>query len=490
MSYSSGLGASIAQRVITAPIGLPRAGFTANASRIVPGPFRILPPECERVPEIVAGIYPTVAARQTVVVAWPLVTLTDEQIRASLDAIVASGAPGGGPAVLAGLSTMAGAATSSTTSQSGQVTPEQVKSRAIAMSPVFLAAGFIRDAEVTQSVTRGYLWLAATWTSPMHVAEAKQLLKAIVRASVPATALWRQAGMQPGKIKDDFMGMPIESPNESDAALETAAKESVVGIVQAANALAEVLATVLGSRTVSSSAVAMRNEFRTVANKMTNSAVAVDTIRALAPRVASDTVSALSQPPEAQASAGAALLEARRTLEASKRALLTGMQDARPVLATCAEEQSDRSPLAKRLRDAVYDAARSTIDRRDTPTVAREYAKCSLWRRAQRQLDTELRGLSAEIQGACLIANGLVNNAAELASLISAADAAIGQIDYTVDQLRMDWWQRNYMGVPVMYWIAGGAVAVVGGGIAIRTIRRRRRAASAAAPVTKNKRKS
>lgn len=469
MSYSSGLGAAVASPVPTA----------------APGPFRILPRECERLADAVQSVS-SVGPGQVAVIAWPYVTLSDEQVRSALDAIVAAGAAGGGPAVLAGLSSIAAATTATTTSQTGQVSADQVRARAVALAPSFLAAGFIRDSEVDQSVTRGYLWLAASWPSATTSAQALQVLRAILTAAIPAGSM--QTGILlagPGKVSRQS-GLTMAASNESDVALEAAAKLSVVGFVQAASALANVFSALLGGRTVSSAAVAMRNEFRTTANKMTNTAAAIDNARAIVGQAGAAAAAALALPAPEQAAAGAQLLSMRRSLASSRDAILSGMQSARPILDTCAAERSDGSPMAMRIRDAIYQDARASVDKKNIPTIGREYAKCQLWKRAQTQLDTELRGLAAEIQMTCLLANGLVDNAPALAALVTQAEAVLGQLDFTMGQLQMDWWQRDYMGVPVMYWLGGAAVAVVGGGVAVRTIRRRRRAAAAMA-VAKNR---
>ena len=291
------------------------------------------------------------------------------------------------------------------------------------MAPSFLAAGFIRDAEADQSVTRGYLWLAASWPAATDALLAVRILKAILVAAIPAGSFWTQGTMAAGKVRQ-HNGPLVASSNESDVELESAANESVVGLVQAASGLAAIVTTALGNRGVlSSAASALRNETANTANKMRLSISAVGTARAIVARVPAECAAALALPAEAQAAAGVGLAEMRRVLESSKASILSGMQDARPTLEMCAQEQSDGSSIAKRIRDAVHESARASIDKRSVPTIAREYAKCVLWRRAQLQLDAELRGLSAEIQESCLIASGLVNGSAELAMLVVAIDA-------------------------------------------------------------------
>lgn len=479
MSYSVGLGTAITDKARVARL----APATTDA-------FRLVPPDCERTATIIQGIWPMVAAGQLVVVAWPFVTLSDVQVRSALDAIVGSGANGGGPAVLAGLTPFALNATTTSTSQTSQVTPDEVKRRAAAMAPTFLAAGFIRDAEMDQSQSRGYLWLAARWSGPTATVDLVNILRSILRAATPAESIWNRA-MVPGKIKHQ-PGLVVTAENESDVALEAAAKNSVIAFMQGWSALAEVFSVILGSRTVSSAAVALRNDFKTTSQRMGNAASAIDAARAIVARAPMVATAALALPAESQPAAGAALAEMRLALGANKTSILNGMQAARPTLDTCAQERSDGSPLARRIRELIVQDAGKKLESRG-PTVAVDFQKCQLWRRAQAQLDTELRGLSAEIQSACLIATGLSTNSASLAALITQIDSVIVRLDYVMSQLRMDWWKRNHWGVPVMYWMAAGGVMVVGGGIAIKTVRRRRRAArarasaSASAPVAKNR---
>jgi hypothetical protein len=73
--------------------------------------------------------------------------------------------------------------------------------------------------------------------------------------------------------------------------------------------------------------------------------------------------------------------------------------------------------------------------------------------------------------------------------MVAAIDAAVAKLDYTVSQLQIEWWKRDLMGVPVYYWMGGGALIVlVGVGFKVRSIRKKR-AAAAGGAVTKNRRR-
>lgn len=496
MSYSHSLGAGLPAPLLSASnaVSSKNAALSVSPKAVAApastDPFQIVPPECSRMRPIGTSIYPTIAAGQIAMFTWPYVTLDDVQVRSALDAIVGNGSQGGGPAVLAGLvSAVSSAVVATSTAQTGQVTSDAVRARAVALAPTFLAAGFIRDAEVNQSVTRGYLWISASWAASQNVNEAKRIVTSILRSALPPDTLWTGATLPSGKVKT-LSGLVTAAANESDVALEAAAKESVVSFVEAASALASVVATVLGGRTVSSAAVAMRNEFSTSSERMRKAALAIQSATSLVGQVEAVAAAAMALPAEAQNTAGLALQEMQQRLRESKSWITDGMQNARSVLETCAQETDGTGGIARRLRDLVYEDARATIDRRGVPTVAREYAKCQLWKRAQQQLDNELRGLAADLSGACAVAGGLIQNGNSLEALIATVDAALARLDFVISQLRMNWWSRDYMGVPVGYWIGGAsAIALVGGGLVIRSIKRRKASASLA-PVSKNKRRS
>jgi hypothetical protein len=312
-------------------------------------------------------------------------------------------------------------------------------------------------------------------------------MKAILAAALPVGALsanpTKPAAGQVGSLQT----VPVAADNETDVALEDAAKKSVVAVAQAAVAIAGGL---MGNLTVSFPASRARTEISSAANLMTNALACLQAAPAAVQQVDALTAQALAQPVEAQPAAGAVLLGVKRRLLACKESLVTGASRSPALLQMCALEASpETSQIAKALRDQIVaDASSKLASYAKVPSVARKFAMASLWSRAQVQLDGALRGLNEQVQGLCSVANVLVNNASSIEALVAAIDAAVAKLDYTVTQLQIDWWKRDLMGVPVYYWIGGGTlIALVGVGLKVRSIRKKRAAAGGA--VTKNRRR-
>jgi hypothetical protein len=441
-------------------------------------------------PVQVAGA--NIPAGALAVFSWPFVTLSDEQVRQALDAIVGTGGTGGGPAVLAGLTSVAGMTMTTTTSQTTQVTTQELQARAASMTPSFLMAGFIRDSEVNQSVTRGYIWLAASWSSAMTQLQAGRILGAVVAAAVPAGSMYPRLPLPGAGKVSAVKSVAVLAENDSDVAVEDAAKKSVLALAQAVTAIGTVFANALsGGRKVSLDAARARTDLRTTYQLMTDAAACLQAAPAMAGGVEGLVKAALSAPQEGAATAAATLLEMKKRLTRCRTKLVEAGTAAPRVLEMCAREQDpSTSGIAKSIRDQIVSAARSYIDKRDKPTVVREFATCSLWNAAQAQLDRELRGLNEEISITCQLATLLTENATSVAALVAAIDAAIVVLDFGLSQLQLSWWTRDLWGAPVYVWLGGaGLIALVGAGFGIRAIKRRK-AAAAAATVKKNRRRA
>lgn len=443
-----------------------------QARRPAAAPFRIVPPEYERLESPVRTAGSTVNPGVIVVTAWPFVRLSDDQVKATLDKIsLPSG--GVGPAVVTGLAVI-----------SPVVPTSDPVARARALAPVFIATGFVRDPGVDQSVTRGYIWIAASWSQALSSAQVKRGLKEILAAALPtgATIATRPAAGQVGAIQTVL----VAADNETDVALEDAAKKSVLATAQGAIAITGAL---FGNVPVSFATSRARTEISTAANLMTNAATCLQEIPPVLAQIDAMVAQALAQPVESQPVAGATLLGIKKRLLTCKQYLMDGSVRAPTLLQMCvAEANPETSQVAKALRDQIVaDASTKLALYAKVPSVARKYAIASLWSRAQKQLDGHLRGLNEQIQGLCSVAHALAQNSSSVEQLVAAIDAAVAKIDYTVSQLQIDWWKRDLMGVPVYYWIGGGtAIVLAGVGLKIRSIRRRR---AAAAGVKKNRRR-
>jgi hypothetical protein len=72
---------------------------------------------------------------------------------------------------------------------------------------------------------------------------------------------------------------------------------------------------------------------------------------------------------------------------------------------------------------------------------------------------------------------GLSSAVAELRAAVARASAAL---DAKEKELGLDWYSRNFYGLPVWAWGAGGAALLLGGAVFVR-MRKKKAAASAAA---------
>jgi hypothetical protein len=453
--------------------GVSRLAQAMTSGRPAPTTFEIIPPEYQRLESPVPTVGPTVGPGTVAVFAWPFVLLSDEQIRRTLDAIsTPSGAVG--PAVVTGLATAAAATTG------------DAVARANALAPAFLACGFLRDPGVNQAITRGYLWVAASWTQSQPTTVVSRAMKATMGAALAAagasfsTTPTRPSAGQVGSLQT----VPVVASGESDSALEDAAAKGVLAVAQAAVAITGAL---FGNVSVSFTASKARSDIASAANVATNAARCLQEAPTTVSQVDALTAQALSQPPAAQAAAGAALMQVKRRLSDCKTALVTAATQAPGILRMCElERDPSTSQVAKALRDQIVSDAQSKLAvYANVPSVARKFAMTALWRRAQTQLEGSLRGLSDQISSMCATSQTLVDNGTSVQALVAAIDAAIAKLDYTYSQLQISWWQRDWLGVPAYVWIGGGTVIVVGG-VAWRIRVKRRRAAEG---VTKNRRR-
>lgn len=456
----------------------PAAGASAAA------PFSIIPEAYRRLEDPVKVAGSNVEAGSVFVTAWPFVRLSDAQVKATLDAI--TGPSGIGPAVVPGLAAAAGGGAGDTV----------VRARAIA--PTFLATGWIRDEGVDQSVTRGYIWIAMSWGTQQTRLAAGRAAKAILGEALKlAGASFAPRNPADGQVWSNAQTPGTLASDESDSAIEDAAKKGVLALAQGLSAIAQGLGF---TGTVSFPASRMRTQVRTLSNTMLNAARAAAEGPSLVQQAEQLAAQALSVPD--QAAAGQAILQAKQRLLDVKGKLLEGSSQAAAAVQMCELETSpESSQIAKSIRDQVVSDAGSALAKyRAVPSVARKFQEAFLWKRAQGQLDGLLRGLAGEIAQLCSTARSLLNNVTAVQQLVAQIDAVVGKLDYTYQQLRIEWWQRDLAGVPAFYWMGGAGLIV--GGLVIWRIRRRAKtraaaklaagapAPSASAAVAKNRRRA
>lgn len=434
----------------------PAAGASAATS------FSIIPEAYSRLEEPVKTAESSVAPGSIFVTAWPFVRLSDSQVKATLDAI--TGPSGVGPAVVPGLA------------EASMVSKGDTVSRARTLAPAFLATGWIRDEGVDQSVTRGYIWIAMSWGTQQTRLTASRAAKAILGEALKLAG----ASFAPRNPADGQVWVTAQTPgtlaaDESDSAIEDAAKKGVLALAQGLSAIAGGLGF---SGIVSFPASRARSQVRSLANTMVNAVRAASEGPVLVQQAEQLAAQALSLPD--QAAAGQAILQAKQRLLDFKRYILEGSAQAPAAVQTCELETSpESSQIAKSIRDQVVSDAGSALAKyRAVPSVARKFQEARLWKRAQGQLDGLLRGLAEEIAQLCSTARSLVNNVTGLQQLVAQIDATVPKLDYAYQQLRIDWWQRDVAGVPAFYWMGGAGLIV--SGLVIWRIRSRGKARAAA----------
>lgn len=436
--------------------------------------FSIIPEAYRRLEEPVKIAESSVAPGSIFVTAWPFVRLSDSQVKATLDAI--TGPSGVGPAVVPGLAAASGV---------GSGDPV---ARARSLAPSFLATGFIRDEGVDQSVTRGYIWIAMSWGTPQSRLGAGRAAKAILGEALKlAGASFASGKPSAGQVWSSAQTPGTVAADESDSSIEDAAKKGVLALAQGLSAIAGGLGF---SGTVSFPASRARSQVRSLANTMFNAARAASEGPVLVQQAEQLAAQALSLPD--QAAAGQAILQAKQRLLEFKRYILEGSAQATAAAQLCETESSpESSQIAKSIRDQVVSDAGSALAKyRSVPSVARRFQEAWLWKRAQTQLTALLRGLAEEIAQLCATARALLNNVTAMQQLVAQIDATVTKLDYTYQQLRIDWWQRDWAGVPAYYWMGGGGLIVAGLVVwRVRSRSKARAAARAAAPtaVAKNK---
>lgn len=451
-------------KTIAAPsaAALRAVASSAGARASAAAPFSIIPEAYRRLDEPVRVAEANIAPGSVFVTAWPFVRLSDAQVKATLEAI--SGPSGVGPAVVPGLAaaSMAG---------SGDAI-----ARARALAPSFLAVGFIRDEGADQSSTRGYIWMAMSWGTQHSRVTAGRAAKSILGEALKiAGASFAPRSPAEGQVWSTAQTPGTLASDESDSSIEDAAKKGVLALAQGTSAIAGALGV---SGVVSFPASRARTQVRSVANLMVRASRAVQEAPLLLQQAEQISAQALSMPDQAAAAQGIAQL--KKSLLDCKSILVEASSQAAATAQLCERESSaETSEIAKSIRDQVVSDARSALARyRTVPSVARKFAEAWLWKRAQGQLDGLLRGLSEEIAQMCETARSLVNNVTAVQQLVAQIDAAVTKLDYTYQQLRIDWWQRDVLGVPAFYWMGGGGLLLAG--LVVWRVRKRSRARAAA----------
>ena len=422
-------------------------------------PFQLIPPECAKIaaPKPVVG---TVGANVPVVVAYPLVTLTDSQVASFLGHVYGDG--GGGDSLI-------------------EVLSQWKAAKTIAEFPTLVASGWMRDTVSNQAKTRGVLWLAFAFPVATSAATIQRLVKAITLNALTkmgATTGIPSAGAVPGGA--------VAADGTSDQALQGAAMASAMTVV----VLAEVFARIIGARTaVYKDAKTITQVFDTTVNK---AVLAVDLLAA-APsalgQVDSVVAQAMAAPADQAATVLTTLQQTREALQRMKADIIAGVEAVPALEMEIANNDDPNGALAMRIRNEIVSDAQAEINKIDV-SIGREWRKCTLYTLAQKQLDGYLRTVSDGFARGAVAASTLRNNTDAIAQVLAGIDVAIEKIRVAEQQVPLSWIERDFAGAPTYVWLGGGAVLFIGFIAVARHLKKKRRAAAAVAPaVTKNRRR-
>lgn len=402
------------------------------------------------------------------VIAFPFVRLTDAQIAQVLDGVYGGGS--GGAPLLAAIA------------EAGATIPG---------SPSFIASGWMADAAAVhtssglvgggpndRSATRGTLWLAFGWQRPVTADRFMRFSKLVVTKALGFDP-W---GVLPPPIGS--WGMPRIASGQSDTALQFAAIQSVISIMQLASALTAVFG---GTMARVRATVGLVSDFVTNSQKMAAAvsvAAAAPTMLAMANQVAQ---AAISASPETAQAAVDAVNQVQAQLRAAKATIQAGLDAAEWMLRFAAVEQTEAGALARGIRDQVRVQTQSVIDRY-IYQAAKEYMTCMYWTLAQQTLGPQINTVMNQLSDSAGTANAISTNRQALLDTMAQFDRAIANGDYAKSQAALDWYAKDFHGYPVYAWAGGGFVVLLGVGLIAK--RRRARAASTSIKVSPNRRRS
>ena len=429
-------------------------------------PFSIIPSECKNLAKVRTAPNP-VPAGQTVVMAYPMVTLTDEQVGK----------------VLAQITDSAG--------QPGPALVENVARWKVDRSvpvPSFVASGWMRDTESDQTKTRGVLWLAMSWPASVSFSDAGDRgLNGVMKAAIT------KAGVSPGAPLMNASWSPVKGngslvvcDDTSDQALEAAALQSAVGVTLMAELLARVFGLRSGSK-LTANANALSQTFQRGAASCVAALQTLNQVPAMAAQADAMATAALSglgqdgttPPPPAPVVQTeverrmAIMNQLRSALLQAKANILAGTAAAGTVAEWAAREGQPDANLAKTIRDTVVKDVEAELAAIQL-APGREYRKCIIYTQAQRLLDGMLTGIATSMAAGSQAAAALLANREAIAAAMTTLDAAVARVDYAISQLPLSWLEKDLLGVPMYAWLGGGAVLLIGGALVVRAVRKRK----------------
>jgi hypothetical protein len=212
-----------------------------------------------------------------------------------------------------------------------------------------------------------------------------------------------------------------------------------------------------------------------------NSAVGIiSRINEVATQVDAAVSTALAAPEDQAAAMQQALMSAKAQVGSFGQTIQRAVTAAPQIrdLAT-----SGRGDLIKAIRDEVVRGVESKVT--GQPGFVREVAKCQYLAAAQVTLRADISRLEGSLNSSLENALALIASPDQIGQAMALLAELNVRIDKALEQLPLSWLEREWNGMPLWTWLAGGGVVFLGGALFIRS----RRKSSVAAPVSKNRRR-
>jgi len=447
---------------------LPQLAVMARPA--APPPINIVPSWCTSVPAVdVSQQGP--GANQIAVLTYPIVKFTDDQVQGLLNAIYGNGA--GGDALVTG-------------------TAQAIAQGVVTSAPTFVASGWVRDDTANQNVTRGALWLAFGWNTAVTAANFMKFANMIVTAGTGVDPTPGVGGTYSSTPTSKAIApglVPKLASDNSDASLLAAAAASAAGTIIGLTIFAQVFSfggvtAVTDTTAPPSIAVSLQNATAQV-HQAVAAVASLPTLLASVPQVAAQVAAATPDTCHATIDAmhavRAAIVSARDQTNAGlvvARAVIDGAQ---------AETQPGGGSVADAIRAQMQAAADRAVSSSSTNyKIAKPLLQCAYYRGAQTSLAAALQSTATALASANADAQTLVDNTSQITQVLAQVDPALAVLDAAEQQSCLEWYWKKWYGMPVAYWVGGGASLFLATAVVVRV--RRKRAATV--KVTANRRRT
>lgn len=421
----------------------------------------IIPPSCAALRLGELGASQSASPNQALVMAWPYVRLDEAAVQRVLDGM--SGAGGGSDALV----------------RAAVDSASQRASAAIAVAPNFIASGWMADSST--SASRGTLWVAFAWPTSVSATAAKNFALRVL------SGLTGLPIVQAGSASEGFGatspmgagGIPKTADDKSDKALQEAAVRSASATVGFISAFGTALLGV-GPIARARAATQTTRTFNDALGKLDAALGVLASLPTLVGQASAIAGAVAAATPE---TCRAAVAPADAAVAALNRAKvsLTNIGDAPAAIMQYVrtETNPDASDFIRQIRDQVVAQVDASMPAGTQLAVTKEYMKCLVWQNAKASLDFQVRSMASRLQDAANKAASISTMGAQISDGVAQINAAIAVLVQAKEQSCLSWFEKDWAGVPRMYWIGGGVASTLVVAVGVKAIRKKRAAAKA-----------